>query len=185
MGFTILAFILLASVLLFLRQQRSQERRLAAERNLPREQRVPRHYRSFTEVENKLWMATAKHDQTRTWENVKLVLQPHELRVVQDYLCGLREDFERGNRIFGAVIIHSPKMNLFARLEWNRLKIELSYCRWSVVMWFRLRTGAIYVRELRRLTEVVATLAYHVRTMLSILERSGNMDFVDSILKRV
>jgi hypothetical protein len=48
---------------------------------------------------------------------------------------------------------------------------------------FRLRTTGLSVGELRHVTEIVATLAHRVRTMLTALENSGNTDVVDSILK--
>jgi len=47
----------------------------------------------------------------------------------------------------------------------------------------RLRTSGVSMRELRHLTEIIANLAYRVRTMLTALESSGSLEAVDSILK--
>src|SRR6267378_4283811 len=47
-----------------------------------------------------------------------------------------------------------------------------------------LQTGGLSIDDLRQLTEIVATLAYRVRTMLTAFEKSGNLEFVDSILRQ-
>jgi len=48
---------------------------------------------------------------------------------------------------------------------------------------FRLWTGQVSPSELRRLTDIVATLASEVRSMLNVFERSDNVDFVESLLR--
>ncbi|SRR5712692_963496 len=183
MGFVILAAALFASLLILVLREKSEKRRLALEKDLPIEQRLPRHYRSFAEVEKKLWLATEAYEQKGAWENMQLSVRPSELRIVRDYLAGLREDFHRGNRIFGAVILRSPNISFFTQLEFRRLMIQLSFHFWYRVICARLRTRAISVTELRRITDIVASLAYQVRIMLSIFENSGNTDVVQSILK--
>jgi hypothetical protein len=185
LGFVVLALLLFASLVWLLYRERADKRRLALEKDLPAELRLPHHYRELGEVEKKLWVATEEFAETASWESTRLSLRPPELQVVRGYLAGLREDFGRGNRIFGAVIIHSPDMALLAQLEWQRVKIELSFQFWYRVISVRLSAKAISITELRRLTDVVATLAYQVRTMLRLLEQSGNADFVQSLLKRV
>jgi len=183
--FLVLALVLFGSLLLLLYRERSEKRRLASEENLPIEHRLPRHYRSFAEVEKKLWTATEEYEQKGAWETARLSLRPPELKVVRDYLDGLREDFQRGNRIFLAVIRHSPDSSLLAQLEWQRSKIQVSFQLWYMVVSLRLSTDTISVKELRRPTDIVAALAYQVRTMLSIFEESGNAEFVQRILKNV
>ncbi len=179
-----LVVLLAIALIQFLRTQRDIERRIASQRNTPRDQLVPRHYKSFTEVEKTLWEAVQQQKRSTGWEDVRFKGKEPEFQIVQDYLRRVREDFRRGHRIFGQVIIHSPDMKLFAQLEWQRVKIELVYYKWRVLAWLRLRTVGISVHELRQLTEIVATLAYHVRSMLQTFENSGNVEFVDSILKQ-
>jgi hypothetical protein len=184
-GFVILALFLWVALIRLLYRERADRRRLALEKDLPTERRLPHHYRDLGEVEKKVWLATKEFEQAARWESARLRLRPPELQVVRDYLAGLREDFERGSRIFGAVIIYSPETALLAQLEWQRIKIQLSFLFWYRVISTRLGVKAISVMELRRLTDVVATLAYQVRTMLRLLEQSGNADFVQSLLKHV
>ncbi len=184
-GFVILALLLFTSLLWLLYRERAGKRRLALEKDLPTERRLPHHYRELGEVEKKLWGATEGFAQTASWESTRLSLRPPELQFVRDYVVGLGEDFGRGNRIFGAVIVHSPDMALLAQLEWQRIKTQLSFLFWYRLISIRLTAKAISVMELRRLTDVVASLAYQVRTMLRLLEQSGNADFVQSLLKRV
>src|SRR5258708_26899386 len=172
------------SLVVFLRQQKDIERRIASQKDVPRENLVPRHYKSFTEVEKTLWAAVQQQKRSTAWEDVRFKGREPEFQIVQDYLRGLREDFRRGHRIFGQVIIHSPEMKLFAQLEWQRVKIEFAYYRWCASAWLRLRTGGISINDLRQLTEIVATLAYRVRSMLNTFENSGNVEFVDSILRQ-
>jgi len=184
MGFALFTLLLAVMMVQFLRQQKALARRTALQRELPREQLVPRHYKSFTDVEKRLWEAVEEQKRSGTWDETRFTQQEPEFQIVREYVRGLREDFQRGHRIFGQVIIHSPEMKLFAHLEWERLKIEFSYYRWRALLWFRLRTVGISIRELRRLTEIVAALAYRVRTMLNALEGTGNLEFVDSVLRR-
>lgn len=184
MGFALLAFFLAVMMVQFLRQQKALERRTASQRELPRAQLVPRHYKSFTEVEKRLWEAVKEHKHSMTWEEARFTHREPEFQIVRGYVHGLEEDFQRGHRIFGQVIVHSPEMKLFAQLEWERLKLEFSYYRWCALLGFRLRTDGVSIRELRQLTEIVATLAYRVRTMLTALENTGNVEFVDSILRQ-
>jgi hypothetical protein len=178
-----LAIVLLALLVLFLRQQKAQSRRIVAQRNLPRELLVPRHYKSFTALENELWQATHDLYKGRAWDAVRFGLRRQEFEILNDYLRGLREDFQRGHRIFGQVIVHSPEIELFAHLESERCRIEASFYLWYALACVRLRTSGITMRELRRLTEIIANLAYRVRTMLAALESSGSLEVVDSILK--
>src|SRR5712692_5908504 len=180
----VLTILLALSLISFLRQQKDIERRIASQRNTPREQLLPRHYKSFTEVEKTLWVAVHKQERSTVWEDVRFKGREPEFKIVRDYIYRLREDFQRGHRIFGQVIIHSPEMKLLAQLEWQRVKIELAYYKWCALAWLRLRTVGISIHDLRRLTEIVATLAYHVRLMLNTFENSGNVDFVDSILRQ-
>ena len=179
-----LVFLLAISLVVFLRQQKDIERRIASQRDVPRENLVPRHYKSFTEVEKALWAAVQQQKCSTAWENVRFKGREPEFKIVRDYIHGLREDFQRGHRIFGQVIIHSPEMRLFTQLEWQRVKIEFAYYRWCASAWLRLQTGGISIDDLRQLTEIVATLAHRVRTMLTAFEKSGHMDFVDSILRQ-
>jgi hypothetical protein len=179
-AFAIALFVLLT---LFLHKQKAQSRRITAQRDLQREQLVPRHYKSFTAVENELWRATNDLRQGRAWDGVRFGLRQHEFDILKDYLCGLREDFQQGDRIFGRVIVHAPEIELFARLEMERCRIEVSFYVWYALALVRLRTTGVSVRELRHVTEIVATLAHRVRAMLTALESSGSVDVVDSILK--
>jgi hypothetical protein len=184
MASIILVVLLAISLIFFLRTQRDIERRIASQRNTSREQLVPRHYKSFTQVESALWAAVQKHKHSMTWEEVRFTTREPEFRIVQDYIRGVREDFRRGHRIYGQVIIHSPELKIFAELEWHRMKIEFAYYGWCALAWLRLRTVGISIHDLRRLTEIVATLAYRVRSMLNTFENSGNAEFVDSILRQ-
>jgi hypothetical protein len=179
----VLTILLALSLVFFLRQQRDIERRIASQRNTPRDQLVPRHYKSFTEVEKTLWVAVQQQKRSTVWEDVRFKEEP-EFQIVQDYVRRVREDFRRGHRIFGQVIIHSPEIKLLAQLEWQRVKIELGYYKWCALAWLRLRTVGISIHDLRQLTEIVATLSYRVRSMLDTFENSGNVEFVDSILRQ-
>src|SRR5713226_8972462 len=179
-----LVFLLAVSLVVFLRQQKDIERRIASQRDVPRENLVPRHYKSFTEVEKALWAAVQQQKCSTAWEDVRFKGREPEFKIVRDYVHGLREDFQRGHRIFGQVIIHSPELKIFAELEWHCMKIEFAYYRWCALAWLRLRTVGISIHELRELTEIVATLAHRVRSMLTTFENSGHVDFVDRILRQ-
>jgi len=182
--FLFLVVLLAALLIFFLRTQRDIERRIASQRNTPRDQLVPHHYKSFTEVEATLWAAVQEHKRSMTWDEVRFRAREPEFRIVRDYISKVREDFRRGHRIYGQVIIHSPELKIFAELEWHRMKIEFAYHRWCALAWLRLRTVGISIHELRQLTEIVATLALRVRSMLNTFENSGNVEFVDSILRQ-
>jgi hypothetical protein len=165
-------------------RQKALERRIAAQKDLPRELLVPRHYKSFTDVEFKLCTAIQEQGRVGVWDNVKFRPKQPEFQIAGEYVCGLREDFRRAVNIYGQVIIHSPEVGIFALLEWHRIKSEFVYCRWLLLAWLHLRTVGISIHDLRELTEIVATIAYRVRSMLTTFENSGNVEFVDSVLRR-
>src|SRR5438132_8534034 len=125
----ILAGALLYLTFAYLKQQKARERRVAANRDLPREQLLPHHYKSFVEIENKLWAATAEGARSK-WETTLVRLRGAELRLVRDYVQGLQKDFEVGNRIFAVVIGHSPEVRMLRQVEWQRIKIEFPYHAW-------------------------------------------------------
>jgi len=180
----IITVLLGLSLIFCLRNQREIERRISSQRNTPREQLVPRHYKSFTQVESVLWAAVHEHKRSIRWEQVRFKEREPEFRIARDYIDGVRDDFRRGHRIYGQVIIHSPEMRLFTQLEWQRVRIELAYYKWCALAWLLLRTVGISIHDLRQLTEIVATLAYRVGSMLTTLENSGQVEFVDSILRQ-
>jgi hypothetical protein len=183
MGPLIFGLVLLLLVILFLDKQKDQSNRILIRRDLPREQLVPHRYKSFTAIENELWQATNDLRRGREWDGVRFGHRQHEFEILNDYLLGLRQDFQQGDRIFGQVILHSPEIELFTQLEMERCRIEGSFYVWYALARLRLRTSGISVKELRRVTEIVANLAYRVRTILTALESSGNVGLVDSILK--
>lgn len=178
-----LGLLLLAMLVLFVLQQMAQSRRLVGQQNVPREELVPHHYKSFTAIENELWNATNNLCEARTWDTLKFGQRPSEFEIVHIYLCGLRQDFQQGHRIFGQVISRAPKMETFAQLEAERCRIEVSFYIWYALACLRLRTSGVSIKELRHLTQIVATLAHRVRIFLTTLEQSAGLDAVDAILK--
>lgn len=110
-------------------------------------------------------------------------LRAAELQLARDYVQGLQKDFEIGSRIFAVVISRSPDVRILRQLEWQRIKIEFPYYTWRALICFRLWTGQVSPSELRRLTEIVATLACEVRSMMNVFERVNNVDFVESLLR--
>lgn len=180
----ILAGALLYATFAYLRQQQARERRVAAQRDLPRELLLPHHYKSFVEIEAKLRVATAEGVRTAEWDTARIKLGAAELQLVRDYVRGLKKDFEVGNRIFAVVMGHSPEVKMLRQLEWQRIKIEFPYHTWHAWICFRLWMGQVSPRELRRLTEIVSTLAYEVRRMLNVFEQGGHVDLVEYLVRK-
>lgn len=178
-----LAIALLFVTFAYLKAQKAQQGRIVTQRGLPREELLPGHYKSFVDVEKKLWEAAGESERSAKWDTTRIRLRPAESLLVREYVHGLSKDFEIGDRIFAVVISHSPEVEILRQLEWHRAKIEFSYYRWYLLISIRLWTGWTSPAELQRLTQVVATLAYEVRSMLNVFERSGHFDFVESILK--
>jgi hypothetical protein len=178
-----LALGLLLFLLRMVLLERSERKRLDSESNVPLEQRIPQHFKDLRAVESQLWSAE-EYNRVNTWETTRLRLRQTELKVVADYVKGLRADFRRGNNIFAAVILHSPNIRFLRGLEWQRLRLGLTFYLWFIAVSLRLMMNSISVKELRRLTDIVATLAYEVRTILAFLEDAGQGEFVKSILKR-
>src|ERR1700738_3674562 len=129
MGTAALGIILLALLGVFLHQQKAQRRRVTAQQHLSRDQLMPRNYKSFTAIENELWNATQSY-RRQAWDRVRFGHRRDEFEILQNYLRGLRQDFQQGHRIFGQVIIHSPEIEVFAQLEAERCRIEVSFYVW-------------------------------------------------------
>src|SRR5258708_4097744 len=115
------AVLLILAIIANLKEDNARERRAATQRDVPREQLLPRHYKSFVEIEKKLWTGREDSERTVDWERAKIKLRADELRAVREYVKGLREDF--------------------------------------------------------------ATMAYEVRSILSVLENGGRGEFVESLLR--
>ncbi len=179
----ILAILLLFAVIALLRDDKARERRRAIQRDMPREQLLPRHYKSFVDIEKKLWEATEASQRTADWERTRIKLRGVECHLVRDYVEGLREDFAQGNRIFSVVIGRSSDEQILKQLEWHRMKIEFPYYASLALVRFRLRMDRVSPRDLQRLTQAVATMAYEVRSILQVFERRGHGDFVESLLR--
>jgi hypothetical protein len=184
MGNILLAFLLACAMVYFLRTQHDIRRRIAAQKNAPKEELIPRHYKSFTEVEGKLWAAVQERKQGGDFEQTRFKMREPGFKVIRDYVAGVRDDFRRAHNIWGQIVIHCPEGKLFAQLEWERVKIEFAYYGWWVLSGLRLRTVGISIGDLRRLTEIVANFSYRVRKQLSVFEQGGHGDFVDSILRQ-
>ncbi len=178
------AVLLILAIIANLKEDNARERRAATQRDVPREQLLPRHYKSFVEIEKKLWTGREDSERTVDWERAKIKLRADELRAVREYVKGLREDFARGNRIFSVVIGRSPNEEILKQLEWHRLlRTEFPYYVSLAVVRFRLQMNRVSPRELQRLTQAVATMAYEVRSILSVLENGGRGEFVESLLR--
>lgn len=179
----ILALLLIFAILSNLKEERAREHRKVIQRDVPRELLLPRHYKSYVEIEKQLLAARENSIPDGEWETTKIKLRAEELSVVRDYVKGLREDFERGNRIFSVVVGRSPNAEILKQIEWHRLKTEFPYYVSLAVVLFRLHMDHVSPRELQRLTHAVATMAYEIRTMLNVLENGGRGDFVESVLR--
>lgn len=178
------ATLLLLSIVIYLKEQKAQQHRAATQRDLPRELLLPRHYKSFVEVENKLWAATEESERSAKWDTGTIRLRVAEAQLVREYVHGLRQDFAQGNRIFSVVIGRSPDANILKELEAHRLKIEFPYYALCLLVRFRLRTDRVSPTELRRLTQLVAALAHDVRSMVDVFEQAGRADFVEALLRK-
>src|SRR5882762_7631909 len=97
---TILAILLFYALIAMLREDKARERRVVTQRDLPRERLLPRHYQSFVDIEKRLWDATENRQRTADWDRANIKLRPVELQAVREYVQGLQNDFEIGNRIF-------------------------------------------------------------------------------------
>ncbi|SRR6266404_145116 len=183
MASAILAILLFSALIATLREDGARERRVVTQRDLPREQLLPRHYKSFADIEKRLWNATEDRQRTTDWDRTKIKLRPAELQVVGEYVQGLQRDFKIGNRIFAVVVSRSAEVTIFRQLEWQRIKIELPYHGWRTLIRFHLWTGCVSPMELKQFTQVVATLAYEVRRMLNAIEQAGHADVVESLLR--
>jgi hypothetical protein len=179
----ILAILLLFAVIALLKEDKARERRRAIQRDMPRERLLPRHYKSFVDIEKKLWDATEASQRTADWERTRIKLRGAELQVVRDYVQGLREDFAQGSRIFSVVIGRSPDEKILKQLEWHRIEIEFPYYASLALVYFRMRMDRVSPLELQRLTQAVATMAYEVRSILQVFENGGHGDLVESLLR--
>jgi hypothetical protein len=179
----ILTIVLLLTTLLYLREQKAQARRIATQRDVPREQLLPRHYKSFVKLENRLWAATGTAERA-SWDWGNIRLPRAEGRLVRDYVQGLRDDFSKADRIFSVVIGRSPNAEILRHMEAHRMKLVFPYYVLCTVVRLRLWTDRVSLKELRRLTEVIAAMAYEVRLILNVIEREGRVDFVEALLRR-
>lgn len=92
-------------------------------------------------------------------------------RVAEQFLAGLREDFQNLSRLTRAVAALSPKLSRKqeAELFWLSVRFQILY----VLVRARLRLGASPLGELTRLTEMLGNLASGIEEAMGSLEQAA------------
>lgn len=168
-----LAILFLLSLIVYLKEHEAQQRR-AKTRDLPREL-LPHHYLCFVIVENRLWVAASENERGK-WFSGSIRLQTFEATLAREFVQGLRQDFAQANRIFSIVMNRSSSAKILTQMEAHRIKMSFAYYIFSTLVRLRLLTDRVSLKELRRLTNIVSTMAYEVRMMLDAWEFSGRGD---------
>lgn len=103
--------------------------------------------------------------------------------VIRHYLDAIQGDFERLIAFARVIALLSPEVS--AAHEWERLRLMIRFR--SRLFWIRLRlfTGIIPVRQLMRLTGMVASLGLRLDAAMSALgERAAFATVLSSTLNR-
>ncbi len=131
------------------------------------EELAPSHCRYFAQVQRALAPEDWKFVRRRGSRALQRRMRVDRNRVARLYLRGLREDFSRLNRLARIIASLSPLVE--QRREWERLELFVRFQFLYLLVSLGLQIGGRATAELRRLTDVVGSLASQMETAISAL----------------
>jgi hypothetical protein len=118
---------------------------------------LPRHYRFFPQVRKALTTVDESYLALRADAEAHRRATMVRRRVAMEFLRGLREDYQRFNRLARALTALAPEANPQREMERIRLSIRFRL-NWGIV-WLRLVVGAAPIEQIQRLSDQVGSLS--------------------------
>ena len=150
-----LAFVALLLWLMRPQQHGSGSARLPLDQEM--DQVLPRHYRFFPQVRQALSVADAQYLRDAAPPHVAQQALRERRAVARRFLSGLREDFSRLERLARMVAALSPAIS--REQETERLLLSLRFRVLYLLVWLRLSTGQVPLRQIEHLTGLIGRLA--------------------------
>ena len=158
-----LAFLLLLFLLLRLRRRPTEGDRPATDQGI--EFTFPKHYRFFPQIRQAL---SAKDDEylreVAPLHIAQQVLRERRL-VAKDFLRGLREDFSSLERLARMVASLSPVLS--REQEAERIFLGLQFRLLYTLVYLRLSTGKVPLRQFEHMTELIGRLALRMEQAMA------------------
>jgi len=118
---------------------------------------APMHYRYFREIRQALSKDDAEYLLRAAPRNVSKQALRERRNVALGFLKGLRDDFSNISRLGRIIAALSPEIS--HKQEAERLKLTVQFQLLYAVVWLRLYTGNLPIRQLERLTGLVSRFA--------------------------
>ncbi|HXN22962.1 MAG TPA: hypothetical protein VOA41_09510 [Candidatus Dormibacteraeota bacterium] len=158
-----LAVVLLLILLMIARGRRQTSE--PATHLLPIEELFPRHAWHFAQIRQMISEADLRFLAKRASPECCRRVQKERAQIIRKYVKGLREDFERLERLGRTVAALSPKVSHGMELE--RLWLSLRFRFVARLLWVRMELGVSYARPLEQLTKMIAGLASETDALLA------------------
>lgn len=131
----------------------------------------PRHCQRFPQVRQALSQTDEYFLQRRASPRVQRQARAVRQEVARQYLAGLKEDFERLERLGRTVSALSPEVSRAQETE--RLWLGLRFRFLHGFVRLRLAEGSVSVPQVSRLTELVGGLAAQTERAMTLLEEAS------------
>ena len=141
---------------------------------------APKHYQYFPQIRQALSEADDKYLGEAAPPHVARQARRVRRRVARDFLLGLREDYSNLERLGRMIAAMSPEISRSQEAE--RFALGLKFQLVCALVWLRLWTGNLPVRQIQYLTGLVGGLAAQMEQAMSEInalsagQLSGNVN---------
>lgn len=139
-------------------------------RTLSSDSLLPKHYKYFPQVSRALSAEDARFLQSRAVPAVRRAALRARRTVALQFLLGLRDDYQKLNRLARVLTSLAPAANQQREAERFWLAIQFGI-RWRV-LWFEIWSGAAPASQLQSMAGFIGGLAAQVQSTISILQES-------------
>ena len=131
---------------------------------LSTEELFPRHYRFFPQVRKALSTVDESYLALRADPEAHQRASAVRRRVAMGFLRGLREDYQRFNRLARALTALAPEAS--PQREMERLRLSFRFrLNWGIV-WLRLTIGAAPIEQIQGLSDQVGALSSRLESAI-------------------
>jgi hypothetical protein len=170
--FSLLALALLGA--LYWLSGRARKERGGADllRTLSTENLLPQHFKYFPQVRQALSNEDARFLKSRATPAVRHAARKTHRLVALKFLAGLRDDYQRLDRLARVLTSLAPAANQQREAEriWLAIQFELR----CGIVWAELWSGATPVTQLQGMAGYIGTLAARVEGSINALQQTAN-----------
>lgn len=140
---------------------------------------LPKHYQYFPQIRQALSEADDRYLSEAAPAHVARQARRARRRVARDFLLGLREDYSSLEQLGRMIAAMSPEIS--RRQETERIALGLKFHLFCALVWLRLLTGNLPVRQIQYLTGLVGRLAAQMEQAMSEINTLSTGQFSGNV----